>query len=220
MNFRPWASGLRTAFSLLTFYAVARQWVIHAGHGFNGLNFFSYFTNLANLFAAGVLLWAAWAVPPPASATSAAVVRAMAVINMLVVGVVVSTLLRDVDLGSLLPWVNFVLHYLMPCVVVLDWILLPPRERFHVRELLLCLISPLAYLSYVLIRGSFVGWYPYPFLNPANVGGYGGVMLYAMGIAVVFIVGGWALLALANRLRERGDRASAERARSRSLGAR
>jgi len=212
MNLRPWAPGLRTIFSALTLCAVGRQFVIHAGHGFNVVNFFSYFTNLANLFAAVVLLWAAW-IPPqqPAGAKSAAMVRAMSAINMTVVGLVFSILLRKVELGSLLPWVNFVLHYLMPCVVVLDWILFPPRERFHVRDLLLCLIAPLAYLSYVLIRGSFVGWYPYPFLNPANVGGYGGVTLYAIGIAVVFIAGGWTLLALANRLRERGDCASAER---------
>jgi hypothetical protein len=36
--------------------AIARELAIHVGAGYSVVNFFSYFTNLANLFAAGVLL--------------------------------------------------------------------------------------------------------------------------------------------------------------------
>jgi hypothetical protein len=106
-----------------------------------------------------------------------------------------------VELGSLLPWVNFVLHYLMPVVVILDWIVLPPPARLGVNDLLLCLIFPAIYLSYILIRGNIVGWYPYPFLNPANVGGYGGVAVYAVGVTATFMIGGWVLIAFGNRRR-------------------
>ena len=48
-------------------------------------------------------------------------------------------------------------------------------------------------------RPSFSRWYPYPFLNPASVGG-SGVAVHAVGIAVTFIFSGWILLAAANRL--------------------
>jgi hypothetical protein len=116
-----------------------------------------------------------------------------------VVGVVFSVLLRNVDLGDLLPWVNFVLHYVMPVAVVLDWLLQPPATRLEKKHLAMSLFFPLAYLVYVLVRGASIGWYPYPFLNPANVGGYGGVALYAAGIAGAFLLIGWALLAIGNR---------------------
>ncbi|MCY7355432.1 MAG: Pr6Pr family membrane protein [Lysobacter sp.] len=121
--------------------------------------------------------------------------------NMTVVGIVFAILLRDTDLGSLLPWVNVVLHYVMPCVVVLDWLLQPPRMKLGTRQLLSCQIFPAFYLAYVLIRGSMTGWYPYPFLDPGNVGGYGGVAVYAMGIAATFLISGWGLLTLGNKLR-------------------
>lgn len=92
---------------------------------------------------------------------------------MAIVGIVFTALLRHEDLGSLLPWVNTVLHYVMPVAVVLDWLYQPPRTALSFRQTLLWLIFPLVYLSYVLIRGSIVDWYPYPFLNPANVGAMG-----------------------------------------------
>lgn len=191
--------GLRLLFGLLASVAIGQQLIIHLQMGFNALNFFSYFTNLSNLFAAGLLL--VCALRPVAGQTGRYDrLRALSAVNMAVVGIVFAGLLRDVDLGALLPWVNFVLHYLMPCVVVLDWLLQPPRTKLGTRQLLLTQVSPLLYLVYVLVRGSSTGWYPYPFLNPANVGGYGGVAVYAVGIAVTFLVAGWALLALGNKL--------------------
>jgi hypothetical protein len=127
-------------------------------------------------------------------------VRAISVVNMAVVGIVFSVLLRNADLGALLPWINYVLHYIMPCAVVLDWLLRPPRNRLGARYLVLFELFPAVYLVYVLIRGSLTDWYPYPFLNPANVGGYSGVAMYAAGIAATFLIAGAILLAAGNRL--------------------
>ena len=203
MDARVPVSVVRAFFGLLTLYAVGRQLAIHVRLGFDVTNLFSYFTNLSNIFAACVLLGGAWIGPRSGLSKFIDVFRAMAAINMTVVGVVFTLLLRGADLGSLLPWVNFVVHYLMPCVVVFDWILLPPRTRLVTRDLLLCLIFPGVYLSYVLIRGSIVGWYPYPFLNPTNVGGYGGVTVYAIGVTAVFVVGGALLFMIANSGRRR-----------------
>jgi hypothetical protein len=122
--------------------------------------------------------------------------------------VVFAVLLRNLPLGALLPWVNFVLHYLMPCVMVFDWLLWPPRQRLNLGALAACLPFPLLYLGYTLLRGRAFGWYPYPFLNPAKTGGYGGVTAYALGITALFLIVGFALLAAANRrsgrLSERG----------------
>jgi len=203
----PLLSVLRLVFGLLTLVAIGWQLAIHVRMGFDVVNFFSYFTNLSNLFAALVLLLTAFRFfsgrGTPGSSDR---LRAVSVVNMAVVGIVFAVLLRNVDLGSLLPWINAWLHYVMPCAVVLDWLLQPPRTKpGGGQQLLLIQIFPLAYLVYVLVRGSSVGWYPYPFLNPANVSGYGGVAAYAVGIALTFFVGGWMLLALGNRLGRNND---------------
>ena len=75
-----------------------------------------------------------------------------------------------------------------------------PGRKLGPRHLLLCQIFPACYLAYVLIRGSMVGWYPYPFLNPVNVGGYRGVTAYAVALAVSLLLAAWSLLALGNKL--------------------
>ena len=197
---------LRLFFGLVTLVAVGWQLSIHVRMGFDVVNFFSYFTNLSNLFAAFVLLLTAFRFfSRHATSGSSDRLRAVSTVNMAVVGIVFTLLLRNVDLGALLPWINTWLHYVMPCAVVLDWLLQPPRTKLGGRQLLTIQIFPLAYLVYVLVRGSATGWYPYPFLNPANVGGYGGVAAYAVGIALTFFVGGWALLALANKLKRVND---------------
>ena len=187
---------LRLILGLLTLVAIASQLVIHVRMGANVINFFSYFTNLSNLLAAGMLLLTA-----KTRAASAWIDRGRAIsaMNMAVVGIVFTLLLRSEDLGALQPWVNFVLHDLMPCVVVLDWLLDPPSTRLGVRDLVQFLAFPAAYLAYSLLRGAQTGWYPYPFLNPTRVGGYGGVAVYAIGITVIFLLAGWTLVALGNR---------------------
>ena len=187
---------LRLILGLLTLVAIASQLVIHVRMGANVVNFFSYFTNLSNLLAAGMLLLTA-----RTRAASAWIDRGRAIsaMNMAVVGIVFTLLLRSEDLGALQPWVNFVLHDLMPCVVVLDWLLDPPSTRLGPQDLVQFLAFPAAYLAYSLLRGAQTGWYPYPFLNPTRVGGYGGVAVYAIGITVIFLLAGWTLAALGNR---------------------
>jgi hypothetical protein len=190
---------LRLLLGFLTLVAIASQLVIHVRMGANVVNFFSYFTNLSNLLAACMLLLTAKTRAPSAWIDRG---RAISAMNMAVVGIVFTLLLRSEDLGALQPWVNFVLHDLMPCVVVLDWLLDPPSTRLGVRELLQFLVFPAAYLAYSLFRGALTGWYPYPFLNPARVGGYGGVAGYAIGITVIFLLVGWTLVAMGNRRHE------------------
>ena len=187
---------LRLLLGVLTLVAIASQLAIHVRMGANVVNFFSYFTNLSNLLAAGILLLTAKTRVRPAWIDRA---RALSAMNMAVVGIVFTLLLRSEDLGALQPWVNFVLHDLMPCVVVLDWLLDPPSIRLGSRDLTQFLVFPAAYLAYSLLRGALTGWYPYPFLNPARVGGYGGVTVYAVGITVIFLVVGWTLVTLGNR---------------------
>jgi hypothetical protein len=185
---------------LLAVVAIFRQLAIQIALGFSVVNFFSYFTNLANILAAGVLILGGWrALAGHQTTRLEDQVRGASVVYMAVVGIVFGVLLRDVDLGALRPWVNFVLHVLMPRAVVVDWFLRPPRRPLAIRSLLPWLIAPALYLAYILVRGSLIGWYPYPFLNPEIGGGNRSVAVYIVGIAVVFLLVGWMLLVLGRR---------------------
>lgn len=184
--------------------AVGTQLSIHLQSGFSIVNFFSYFTNLSNLLAAGVFLYGARrSLQGPRASGADDLFRAVSVLNMAIVGVVFSALLRNTDLGSLRPWVNIAVHFVMPCAVTLDWIFQPPVRKLGLHHLLLAQILPALYLAYTLIRGANTSWYPYPFLDPSKAGGATGVAAYSAAIFITFLVAGWALFALGNKLRNK-----------------
>jgi hypothetical protein len=198
---------IRASLASLALAAIGAQLVLHVGASHNVLNFFSYFTNLSNLVAASVLLLCAFDVGSSGKG-SMTLARYVSAVNMAVVVLVFAVLLRNIDLGALLPWVNFVLHYVMPVAVVLDWLADPPALKLHSNSYFLPLLFPALYLVYVLLRGASTGWYPYPFLNPAKVGGYGGVAMYSLGIAIAVLLASWLLLAVGNRRASAKSRAS------------
>lgn len=201
-------AAVRFLFGAVTLIAVGTQLAIHIGHGFSVLNFFSYFTNLSNLFAAVVLVvesvlsWRGKDLGP-----AWALLRCISVVCMALVGIVFSALLRDVDLGALLPWINTWLHYVMPVAIVADWLITPPRHTIPYKRVLIAIAFPLVYLAYSLIRGAAISWYAYPFLNPAD-GGYGPVLLTCLIIAVAFVAMTFLIMGLGNWLLGRGLKAA------------
>jgi hypothetical protein len=204
--------GYRVAFALLTFAAIIYQFVERAGKGdFNPVNFFSFFTIQSNLFAASVLLLAGLRADEEGrNSLTWDLVRGAAVVYMATTGVVYGLLLSGYTdaLQTAIPWVNNVLHRVMPLVVLVDYLLVPPAHPISFRQALVWLTYPLVWLTYTLTRGPIVDWYPYPFLNPANVGGYAGVAAYCVGIALGFVAFIWLILALGRRVRLRVEPAT------------
>lgn len=192
----------RLFFTALTLIAITTQLSIHISSGFNVTNFFSYFTNLSNLFASLVFGITAFRLLQNRNAKLVDdLIRGSSVIMMVLVSVVYGLLLREIDLGSLLPWINVVLHYVMPAAVVLDWLYEPPKSKLRPKHIWFWLIFPAIYLLYSLVRGGLLGWYPYPFLNPAKTGSYLSVTIYCLVIFVVFILAGRLLITIGNALR-------------------
>jgi hypothetical protein len=189
-------AAVRIVLALLVLVAIGTQFTIHVDLGFSAVNFFSYFTNLSNLFGAVVLIGAGMrdlTRQPPSPSFDR--LRYVSAVNLAIVGVVFALLLRNADLGSLQPWVNSLLHIVVPIAVVIDWFIDRPTTPITRADLVRLQLLPALYLAYVLLRGNTTGWYPYPFLNPANVGGAGGVAVYAVAIAAAFAVAGVALRA-------------------------
>ncbi len=195
---------VRIAFGLLVTAALAFQISTLLGEGvFNPTRFFLFFTVLSNLFAAAVLLEGGRRQLTSASPVPD-MVRGAAVVYMTVTYIVFAVLLSDLQeqLQTNVVWVDSVLHRITPVVMLVDWLVAPPRAPIALRPALIWLAYPLAWTTFTLIRGAVDGWYPYPFLDPAN-GGYGVVALYAVAILVGFLVVTWAVAAVGSAMRAR-----------------
>lgn len=182
-------------------------------------NFFSFFTILSNVIAAVVLTWAAIAsLRDPAQAHSSlglSAALACAITYMAITGIVYNALLRGITLpqgSEPVPWSNEVLHLVAPLFLLLDLLIGPARRALRWRVVGVIIAFPLLWVTYTLIRGPLVTnpttgdpyWYPYPFLNPNNPGGWGMVIAYVVGIAVAFVVVGFFVVWVTRRRERRG----------------
>jgi hypothetical protein len=173
----------RVGFALLTLVAIAAQLIDLAGRGvLNPANFFSYFTIQSNLIGIAVFLIGAARLRATRS-VGFDIVRGASVLYLTVTFIVFALLLSGTDVDTAIPWVNSVVHQVFPIVVIADWLIDPPAARITVRQSLVWLVYPLIWTAYTLVRGALVGWYPYPFLDPAN-GGYLTVAAYVVAILV------------------------------------
>jgi hypothetical protein len=193
---RPYAlAAVRIALGLLALAAIRAQWIAAAATPqYDPAHFFGYFTILSNILAALVLIGVALDPRPPSRGVD--VLRGAATFCMTLVGIIFALLLANLESG-MLPWTNAVLHYLMPLVLLADWLTLPPRHRLSGGDAAMWLVIPLVYVAYTLARGASSHWYPYPFLN-VDQNGWDGV---AWTITILF----FATVALAAAIRWAGN---------------
>lgn len=200
-NRRRLAAAYRISFGLLALAAIVVQFLTGQAHPpFSAVNFFSYFTTLSNLLGAIVFFWAGISAR---RTMGVEMMRGAGTLYLSVVFIVYALLLSDIPLGILRPWINTVLHQVMPAAALLDWLCAPPELRLELRRTAIWLTFPCVFLIYSLVRGARIDWYPYPFLDPSKVGGYKGVAGYCVAITMVFVLLGTLLVWLGNYLRER-----------------
>lgn len=186
----------RLLFALLGLAAIITQYVNNIdllGDAFRPDNFFSFFTIESNLLFIGVLLGGAYMALKKRTSATFELFRGGAMLYMLITGIIFSLLLTGIqeELLTHIPWVNSVLHYVLPVVALLDWAFDLPKRKVTFKQSLLWLIFPLAYFVYSLVRGHYVQWYPYPFLNPTLDGGWSRVISMAIFITFVFVFVTW-----------------------------
>ncbi len=186
-----WIRVARIFFAVLAVVAIVAQLMQSIEANRSTVDFFSYFTIQSNMIAVAVLFWVALKSDGGDGRLLRDIIRGAPVLYLGVTGIVFAVLLSDLPLVTV-PFANTVLHKLMPVVVVVDWIVDPPHPGVSFRKALVWLIYPVAWLAYTMIRGYLIGWYPYPFLNPARMGGYGNVV----GTMLVILLGGVLLIGL------------------------
>jgi hypothetical protein len=100
------------------------------------------------------------------------------------------------------------LHYSVPVLAVVGYLLFGPRPRFDLNTLWWSLTIPLAYMAYTLIRSPFISytkdgetrdWYPYHFIDVNDIG-YGTALLNVAGIFLLLTAVGWLFIFLDRKL--------------------
>jgi hypothetical protein len=193
----------RLVFGIITLGAIALQLINSIENERSISNFFSFFTVQSNLLAAGLLIAVGIYGLIGGAGKQIPYIRGALTLFMTMTGIIYILLLsgNEVSLQTTIPVVNVVLHYIMPVVVLLDWLIFPPKKRLDFKVALLWLAYPMFYLVYSLVRGAIVDWYPYPFIDPV-VSGWVNVIGISLTLAVSTVILIW-LLVLRTTLRPR-----------------
>ncbi len=154
------------------------------------VRFVSYFTVQSNVL---VLVSAITLTSNPArNGRLWRVIRLDALLGIVITGVVFGTVLaRIVHLTGLASWANIGFHYVSPSMALLGWLLFGPRLRITLSLVRQAFVWPALWIVYTFLHGAISKWYPYPFLNPTQIG-----YSQALGNTALVLIGA-ALLALA-----------------------
>jgi len=184
---------LAVLFAVLGWFAVLMQYYLIienriASVGETTIRFFSFFTILTNALVAIYFTFKAAKRTPaekhffdkPGSLTAI-------VVYITIVGLVYQIVLRHIwEPTGLQMLVDELLHSVMPVCVVVFWFLYENKSAVTFRQLPGWMIYPLAYLVFILSRGSLSGFYPYPFMDVSKLG-LQKVLTNSISILILFL---------------------------------
>ncbi|NCW94998.1 MAG: hypothetical protein EBW72_00605 [Actinobacteria bacterium] len=155
---------------------------------FRPLEYFSFFSIDSSIFAGFVVLFSGlWLLQGKTETERQNVLRLVATVSMIIVGVVYHALLGDSavapeDIGY--EWPRIPNLYLISI----------KGAKPKLRKALWVVVYPLTWLFLSIIRGLADGWWPYWFINPGSEGGVAGMITYILLIAAGFISLGFIVL--------------------------
>lgn len=176
-------------------------------------NFFAYFTTQSNMAGVVVLgLSGIVALAREREPRWLSTVRALVLTYMVVSGIVFGLIAVEANNRGVrvdVPWSSALLHFVIPTLALLDWILGPGRRPVAWRGTLTVLGFPIVWGVITLVRGALIGWYPYFFLDPAQVDGP--VMFVVYDVIVLGLISGIAAFVIVlSRVRPLGAARAAE----------
>jgi hypothetical protein len=151
------------------------------------IRYFSFFTVLTNLLVT-IYFTVSWLKPNSGLGRfflRPGVCTAIAV-YIVIVGLVYQLILRGIwHPTGLQRLVDELLHSVMPLYFLVYWFMGLPAKAVHWRQQMSWLIYPLVYLIFILLRGAFADYYPYPFVDPTQLG-YDRVLINCGLLLLVF----------------------------------
>lgn len=136
------------------------------------IRFFSYFTILTNIlvtlyFTAKVLGFSIKPLDLFSKKTTLTVLTAF----IIIVGLVYQFMLRHVwEPTGMQRFIDELLHSIIPLYMLVYWFIFDTKEKIKFRDAIMWVLYPLFYLIFILVRGHFCNYYPYPFLNIQEIG--------------------------------------------------
>jgi hypothetical protein len=164
---------LSLLFALITWFAIITQYVLMMDNRVtsiteSSIRFFSFFTILTNslvaIYFSGLLLKAKFT---QKSGTLTAIT-----VYITIVGIVYQIALRHIWDPQGMQWVvDELLHTVIPILVILFWCFYEISSRsINYTRIFSWALYPVIYFGFVLVRGHFSGFYPYPFINVSKIG--------------------------------------------------
>ncbi|WP_421753923.1 Pr6Pr family membrane protein [Croceimicrobium sp.] len=131
------------------------------------IRFFSFFTILTNSMVA---IYHSFELAGSKRLRKPALLTALTV-YIFIVGLIYQIALRSIwEPQGLAMVVDELLHSLIPFLSLIYWWLYEDAKLLKWEQIPWFLIYPLIYLIYILIRGAYSGFYPYPFLQVDEIG--------------------------------------------------
>jgi hypothetical protein len=96
------------------------------------------------------------------------------------------------------------IHTVVPIMAVVVWLAFGPKGRTSPTIVRLSVLFPVAWLIFTLVRGAFVHFYPYPFVDVGNLG-YVKVIVNCVWVAVLYLGVAAGAAALDRRLSRSGE---------------
>jgi hypothetical protein len=162
------------------------------------VRFFSFFTIHMNIFVS--LTSSAVAFFPRTKVGSFLThpsVQAAVATFLSIGGIVYSLFLRSVwDPTGWQAVADHLLHDATPVLFFFYWIFFAPKIGLNWLDPLKWLLYPLAYVTYSIIRGAIVNWYPYHFAD-VGVLGYPTALRNAFFVLIAFLVAGLVFVLIA-----------------------
>jgi hypothetical protein len=90
------------------------------------------------------------------------------------------------DLDGVAQLANQLVHTVVPILAVVGWLIFGPRGLTSGRVAKWSVLFPLLWLTFTLIRGSLIHWYPYPFIDVSKIG-YGKALLNCIWVSILLI---------------------------------
>ncbi|RZK83192.1 MAG: hypothetical protein EOO92_00130 [Pedobacter sp.] len=107
--------------------------------------------------------------------------------HITIVGLIYNLLLRGLWWnGGLQSIIHDVLHSVLPLLTILYWWCYTDARRVKYTDIFIWLVYPFIYTIYTFLRGTYVKWYPYPFMNVDEFG-YTQVIKNCGFVALTFV---------------------------------
>jgi len=184
---------IAAVFALIGWFAVIAQYFLMVENRVASLQettirFFSFFTILTNSLVAFYFTCIVFYKKQETKLIGKPGTLSAITIYILMVGLVYQFVLRQIwHPEGLQKIVDELLHSVIPILVLVFWYLYESNHSIKYSQILKWTIYPLIYLVYVLVRGSFSNFYPYPFVNVTTLG-INNVLINSGTLVVIFIL--------------------------------